>query len=133
MNGTVSVSLSEWQTKIDALRAAELEISVLKAAALAAERADPSGRVPALIGGMRAARWIAALAMQYPAKRWPIDELRTYALAYRTMPGATVDDEVIAIDMLKFCDELELKEATTKTNPVAGPDFDPNVDHSPPA
>lgn len=130
MTGTVTISLSEWQTQLDARAAAEAEVARLKAALAAAEAADPSGRVPALLEGLRAARWLAGLAMQYPAKRWPIDELRIFARAFSMMPGATVDEGVVAIDMLKFCDEMVMKEAITLTAPVAGPNLDPNLDHS---
>jgi len=130
MNGTVSIALSEWQTQLDRTRLAELEISRLRAALAAAEQADPAGRVPALIEGLQAARWLVVLAMQYPAKRWPVDELRTFARVFRALPGASVDDEVIAIDMIKFCDEMEMKASVSKRDPVAGPGLDPNVDHS---
>jgi hypothetical protein len=52
---------------------------------------------------MRAAREIIPFAMQHiPRKQWPITELLTFANVFETLPGATPDDQVLAIDWRDF-------------------------------
>lgn len=129
--GTVTISLAEWTQHTVKNEQLVAEVADLSARLKAAESADPAGSILLLASGMRAARWLAALAMQYPAKRWPVDELRAYANVLRTMPGADDNDTLAAIDMIKFCDEMIEKQAIQKRVPVAGPGLDPNIDHSP--
>lgn len=107
MNATVTISLSEWQAQIDALRSAEQEIVSLKKDLIEARCSDPSDRVPRLIRGMRAAARLIPLAMQCGARAWPYEALIDFATVLESMPDVDVNDVVMAIDMRKFADNQE--------------------------
>ncbi len=129
LSGNVSIPLAEWMEHVRSRDALEVKVGLLEQEVRRARAADPSGQVQALLAGLRAARWPICLAMQYPGKRWPIAELRAFAEAFQAMPDATIDELAVAIDMLAFCKEIDLKGALQEAAPMAGHDLDRNVDH----
>jgi len=103
----ITMTLLEYNALVAGRTAAELEAYRTKLALDEARLADPSGQVPALVAGLRAAREIMPFAMMYiPADKWPREALLAFARAYEALPDASADDRVLADDWLSFADEI---------------------------
>ncbi len=103
----ITMTLQEFMTHQGAREAAEKEAASLREQLRAAQLVDPSGLVPDLVRGLRAAREIMPFAMMFiPRWKMPADALKTLADVYEKMPGATEDDRVLAIDWRDFVKEI---------------------------
>lgn len=102
----IKLTLQEYTTIEQAKVAAENECARLREQLAAAQLADPSGVIPGLVEGLRAARAILPFAMMYiPSDVWPLDALVRFAYVFENQPGITEDDKVLAIDWRDFAKE----------------------------
>lgn len=127
----VHLSLPEFaainQAKVDA----ENEAARLRDELAKAQLADPNDVVPVLVDCIRAAREILPFAMMYiPMEKWPLGALQTFADIFEHIPGATPDDQVVAIDLRDFVkegrDRLAKRATVTAREPLqTSPDVVP--------
>ena len=103
----ITMTLQEFNAFQQARFDAEAEAARLREQLATARLADPTGVVPALVQGLRAARAILPLSMMFvPRGKFPVDALVTFANVFERLPDATEDDKATAIDLRDFAKEV---------------------------
>ncbi len=110
----ITMTLAEFDELREKLRAAHAEIGQLEGELEAAQAADPSGRVPVLIGALKAALPIVQFACgnldPRTITRWPYPDVLQLATLLANAPGMPHNARELAVELRAFAQETQTIE-----------------------